>query len=94
MPNGCGVHERLAADVGPRAEWAIPSNDHLFDALAEANIQPSNCHLVFKKRLWLPREDWSSDAYTSLVFHQVMPAVGAKAVRALRGLLGRAAPRR
>jgi len=48
--------------------------------MAEAGIQPTNCRLVFKKRLWLPREDFSSDAFTSLVYHQLLPTY-------LRGVL-------
>ena len=74
-PDGRWVHAVRVGRSGPLrwrcAERSIPNKSHLFDAMAESNIQPTNCRLVFKKRLWLPREDWASDSFTSLLYHQV-----------------------
>ena len=73
---GGGIGKLIAVPAHRRhhrhhPERSIPNKSHLFDMMAEANIQPTNCRIVFKKRLWLPREDWASDSFTSLLYHQV-----------------------
>lgn len=58
----------------------IPNKAHLFDAMAEAALTPQSCKVYFRKKIWLGKEDTTSDALNNLLYHQFLP-------KYLRGLL-------
>jgi len=78
------VHRKLDSDQGQWAgcaiyivtdafEMSIPNKAYIFDAVAEAGVQNTAYRLVFKKKLWMGKEDTSSDALNNIIYHQTLP---------------------
>jgi len=85
------VHRKLDSDQGQWAgcaiyittenfEMTVPPKSYIFDAISQAGVQYTGYKLVFKKKLWLGKEDTSSDALNNIIYHQILPLY-------LRGLL-------
>ena len=52
---------------------SVPPQAYIFDAISEAGVQHANYRLVFKKKLWMGKEDTSSDALNNIIYHQTLP---------------------
>jgi len=65
---GCAIY--IVTDT---FEMCIPPKAYIFDAISEAGVQYSGYRLVFKKKLWMGKDDYSSDALNNIIYYQTLP---------------------